>query len=68
MQSFNQYFDQNLQKKRIAALKKGKIKYKKTPYQRMQRSSSTYYDPGIYNQASVIDTAHASSQTFTSKG
>lgn len=66
--AFSDFFNQNIQKQKIQQKKRGKVRYKKPPFQRIKRTSSTYYDPGIYNQANVIDTAHTSSQSFVTKG
>ena len=67
MQQFNDYFDQEMQRRKIAAKKKAKFKRDPTKHMRTPGPMGT---PQSFNlgQSSVMDTAFKSTSTFVPRG
>ena len=68
MQAFKEYFEQDLQKKRVNALKKKPTRFRKRKIDALRTPGSTYYDPGYINGTLALDTAYSSRSTFVPQG
>lgn len=68
--NFANFFKDQMLKKKIEAKKNKRLKAKKSSAEKLMRRDPgpMKVNPGYYNQANVIDTAHTSSQTFVPKG